>query len=375
MGVAVPIHQGQDFYVPHFEMKIAGQSQGQGIVRDVMQVSYTDGLDEIDSFEVTINNWDADARALKYSDGDRFNPGKRFELWMGYYGRDRLRLMLTGEITGLKPAFPSSGPPTLVVSGMNVLHRLRRVKRSVAFRGQTDSEIARAVCGQLGVEVRTPNERDETPNDYVLQANQYDIVFLLSRARRVGYELVVEESGTDGRSEPSTLSFGPSSAVRRRTYELTYGRSLIEFTPELSTALQVGKVTVLGWDAVRKQKIEETVTRRDLRTQALSDGEQEIEQSFGEREEVVTDQPVEDAAAARRLARERLEQNSKDMVKATGSTIGLPDLRTGSMVAIDGLGVRFTGRYFVTATTHTIGDGGYTTQFECRREEPRTGGG
>ena len=36
---------------------------------------------------------------------------------------------------------------------------------------------------------------------------------------------------------------------------------------------------------------------------------------------------------------------------------------------IDGVGTRFSGRYFVTSTTHTIGDSGYTTQFECRREE------
>jgi phage protein D len=57
------------------------------------------------------------------------------------------------------------------------------------------------------------------------------------------------------------------------------------------------------------------------------------------------------------------------MVKASGSTVGLPDLRAGSVVMIDGAGKRFSGRYFVTATTHAIGDGGYTTQFECRREE------
>ena len=57
------------------------------------------------------------------------------------------------------------------------------------------------------------------------------------------------------------------------------------------------------------------------------------------------------------------------MVKVSGSTVGLPNLRAGSVVEIDGLGSRFSGRYFITATTHSIGDSGYTTQFECRREE------
>jgi uncharacterized protein len=72
---------------------------------------------------------------------------------------------------------------------------------------------------------------------------------------------------------------------------------------------------------------------------------------------------------AKKLAVETLENIAKDMVKATCSTVGVPDLRAGGIIMIQGVGKRFSGRYFVTATTHTIGDSGYTTQFECRREE------
>jgi phage protein D len=56
-------------------------------------------------------------------------------------------------------------------------------------------------------------------------------------------------------------------------------------------------------------------------------------------------------------------------VKANASVPGLPDIRSGTVLLIDGVGERFSGRYFVTSTTHSIGDSGYTTQFECRREE------
>ena len=57
------------------------------------------------------------------------------------------------------------------------------------------------------------------------------------------------------------------------------------------------------------------------------------------------------------------------MVKANGTCVGLPDLCAGQRVQIDGLGARFNGTYFVTATTHTINDNGYTTTFEARRED------
>src|SRR5918912_1435806 len=95
----VPIAQGQEFYVPYFQVKLLGRPLGQDVIRDILQVSYKDTIKEIDSFEITINNWDAAARKFKYSDSDLFDPGKELELWMGYYGKDTLRLMIRGQIT------------------------------------------------------------------------------------------------------------------------------------------------------------------------------------------------------------------------------------------------------------------------------------
>jgi phage protein D len=373
MPNAIPIYEGQDFYVPYFEVKLQGRPLGKDVVRDVLQVTYKDNIQEIDSFEITINNWDADKLDFKYSDEDLFDPGKEVELWMGYYGKERLRLMIKGEITSLRPTFPAAGQPALAISGLNVMHRLRTKQESHAYESMTDSEIARQIGGRLGVTVRTDPTAaaNEERYRYLFQDNRYDIIFLMERARRIGYDLFVEEMGQDGQAGQSRLYFGPSINVRWVTYQLTYGRSLIEFQPDLTTANQVGKVTVRGWDAEKKEKIEKTVTRSDIRTRGVGaqGGQTNIENSFADREEVITDRPVHTPQEAQTLARETLERIAKDMVKGSGSTVGLPDLRAGSVMMIDGLGKRFSGRYFVTATTHTIGDGGYTTQFECRREE------
>jgi phage protein D len=48
--------------------------------------------------------------------------------------------------------------------------------------------------------------------------------------------------------------------------------------------------------------------------------------------------------------------------------VGLPDLRAGHKVHIEGLGARFNGIYFITDTNHTLNDSGYVTQFNARRE-------
>lgn len=371
LAEAEQIFAGQDFYVPHFQVKIAGRPQGQGVVRDILSVSYKDNIKEIDSFEININNWDAETRAFKYSDSDLFDPGKELELWMGYYGKERQRLMIRGTITALRPSFPSGGGSTLGVSGLNVLHKLRTEQRTEAYEKMTDTQIAQQIASRLGVTLKPGDASGEQPYEYILQDNQYDIIFLMERARRIGYDLLVEEQGEGGQSGPTVLLFKRSVDVRQVTYQLTYGRTLIEFKPDLTTANQVGEVTVRGWDQLNKKKIEYTAKRSDIAVKGVgSQGNQAaIEQSFNQRKEVIATKPIESEAEAKTLAVRTLEEIAKDMVKGSGSTVGLTSLRAGSVLQIDGLGRRFSGRYFVTGTTHTIGDGGYTTQFECRREE------
>lgn len=369
----IPIYKGQDFYVPAFELKVGQQRLAREVVHDITQVSYKDNISEIDSFELTISNWNAKTRTFKYSDSETFNPGKKIELWMGYFGK--LRLMLTGEITALRPAFPSGGQPTLAVSGLNLLHRLRKKQETHAYQNLSDNQIAEQIGGRLGITIETeqdsPGQNEQY--EYLFQDNQYDILFLMQRARAIGYDLSVLEEGDSSnlKSVPSKLRFAPSENLKRSVYELKYGISLIEFQPTLTTAHQVSKVTVRGWDAVKKKAIEVTVNRSELSTRGVGQkgGQQAIELAFNEREEVIVNRPVANEQEARLLARRTLENNAKELVKATGSVVGLPDLRAGCAIYVSGVGERFSGRYFVTGTTHAIGDSGYTTRFECRRED------
>jgi phage protein D len=277
-------------------------------------------------------------------------------------------LMIRGQITALRPSFPASGASTLSISGLNVLHKLRTKQETHAYENMTDSQIAQQIASRLGITIKTDPAASENQYKYIFQDNQYDIIFLMERARRIGYDLFVEEDGQGGQT---VLRFQRSVNVRQVTYQLTYGRSLIEFKPDLTTANQVAEVTVRSWNTLKKEPIEYTAKRSEIGIKGVgSKGNQEaIEQSFKQRREIVATKPVESKAEAQTLAIRTLEENAKDMVKGSGSTVGLTELRAGSVLQIDGLGKRFSGRYFVTATTHAIGDSGYTTQFECRREE------
>lgn len=375
----IAIYEGNDFYVPRFEIQVGSKDLPRDVIHDIISVTYADAIEQIDRFELVVSNWDAENLSLKYVDQEIFDPGQKVLVNMGYRGGEGLKQMLDGEITSLRPTFPAAGPPTLSVSGLNILHRVRQKQESHVYEKKKDSVIAQEVGRRVGIKVRTdPKAKaEEAEHPYVLQYNESDMVFLMRRARRIGYDLFVVPG------DPSELYFGPSVNVKKVTYKMQWGShvgaarangapgpSLIQFQPTLTTFDQVKSVTVRGWDPVKKKQIKETVDRQQLDIKSPGNERQRnaLDRSFEAREEIIHNKPVHSVKEAKTLAKETLQNIAKGMVKASGSTLGLPDLRAGSVIEVYGIGERMSGKYFVTSTTHTISASGYTTSFECRME-------
>ena len=378
------------FYVPAFELRIEGVGLPRDVVRDATAITYKDSVKEIDSFELTVNNWDPDIRSFKYT-GDQvpaeraglFEPSPRpVELRMGYLGY--MELMLTGVFTTMAPDFPASGAPTLSVRGLNVLHQLRRKPYTTAWWDRTDSEIVQDIARRkdkgkkrfpLPIRIDEEAKKHEEAIEYAIQDNQTDLDFILTRARRLGYVVYIEEADPQ-KGREKALYFGPSGSREQPiAYKLTWGQSLIDFKPTLTTANQVKSVTVKGWDRARQREISETVDLTDARVRRLNPDLHDLLQASDAREEQVVHEPVFSAREARERATNLLLNRNRQMVKATASTVGLPDLRSGRRVQITGLGPRFSGTYFITSTTHTFSpSAGYITRFEARREDQGEGG-
>jgi phage protein D len=388
-----------NFRAPQFKVLVPGLGLRGDVVRDVMHVSYHDSLKQIDGFDLTVNNWDASARTFKFVGAETaatlqesgpqntplhrlFEPSnKTFEVKMGYM--DNLTTMVKGHCTTLEPSFPGGDASTLSGRGLNVLHSLRRKQYSDTYRGKKPSEIAREISQKndpqthrrrfpIPIDVDSGAMGREHPIEYLSQRNQYDIDFLFGLARRQGYVVYIN-------TEQSHLYFGPSTAdspqaLREVTYILKWGVTLMDFRPTLNAANQVKSVTVRGLNRRTGRRISETVTLRDAGIRINRDLLRILEISEPREEEVVNE-PVPSETAARDRALAILLEKFKEFVTATGTTVGLPDLRAGMQVKIEGVGSRFSGMYFVTESTHTINDSGYQTKFKIRREDPGGGPG
>jgi phage protein D len=404
--------RAQGFWVPRFEITIDGVRLENSVLRDVTEVTYKDNIDQIDGFELVVGNWDSQRNRFKYmgSEGDEqsrndpalreletlFEPcQKRVALKLGYAGQ--LTEMMTGTFTTMEPTFSSGGPHTLAVRALNVLHRLRRKKYDGNWpkRGMNsvrDSDIAKSFEGltdpdwkKSGRDARRipmpieidPAARSREPElVFVGQKNEYDIDFLWRRARIRSYVVEVRKPPNPWRPDRTEefLYFGPSTNQRGPVdYELAWGSGLIDLKLTLTTATQVKKVTVKGWDRTAQKPIEVSVDRDDPEIRTLNPGLSGIVSQCDPREERVVTRPVFTQDEAKRLARDILKGNAQELVKAQGTTIGLPNLRAGSRIRLANIGGRLSGVYFVTETTHTFNQNGYLTKFSARREDPDTG--
>jgi len=393
------IYRGQDFYAPAFKVKVRGKELIQ-VESDVLSVTYTEpdnrnkkeNEKEMDSFDLTVNNWDpgpgGTKGSFKYSDKDTFNPWQDVELFMGYYrnGNDELARMLVGEIVRMTPTFPESAPCTMSVHCVNLLQRFRTAPLVRNYFQKKDSWVARDLVQTIAKEVRQKvpaldlqvddedigrNLANENEIQHLTVQRQYPINFLLNRARQIGYDLWLNlDENPQSSRRVVTLHYAPSKYVQKPTYVVEWGISLISFQPSFGVANVPDQVIVRHWDPKLKKKFEGKATRADLQQENVVDPVDVKVQTgpLSKKTEIVTNQVVQSDDEAQRFARQRLKELAQKMIEGKGKTVGLPDLRVGRKLRIKGLG-RYSGLYSINSTTHTMGDGGYTTEFSANMEE------
>jgi len=367
-----------DYYAPDYRIEIEGQELDPKSKGDILEVKVVMDMENMTSFEFNVNNWDDKTFFFKYSDKPTdpkqvtYDLGNRVHVKMGYAGN--LLSMARGQITTLAPKFPESGSPTISISGLDGMLKLRDRKPTdkdiKKFVNQTDSEIATIIGQRNGLDVKVTKTTEK--HDLVVQKNQDDAQFIMERAKRIDFDCFVQ---TDPDTGKDTLYFvkptDGRSSDKIRVYEFEWGKNLINFSPQLTISRQVSKVTVRGWSAELKDVFEYTAEPKDLPggggSSKGTSGPEAAEKQLNGKQEVVVDAPVTSQEEAKKLAISLLAERAYEFITGSGQVIGLPDLRPGDNVFLKNLGKRFSGEYYVKKVEHSLGNNGYTTNFDVRR--------
>lgn len=348
-GLAYRYH---NFYAPRFTVLVAGTDVAKDKLVEITGVTVEDVLDGADRFSFSFSDPGA-----KWLDSGIFDPGREVEIKMGYV--DRLTTMLVGEIISLSPSFPAGGTPELEVSGYDLSHQFTRVRRERTFRELKDSQVVASIAGEAKYKLKTDIEETATVHPVIVQSRQTDFEFMTALAERNFFKFAVRER---------TLYFRRLQSENEVAVTMEYGRSLLSFSPELNISGQVSEVTVRGWNPRTREAIVGRARRgnEEGREHQRSSGGELVEGIYGTVEELVLDRPVFSRQEADNLARATLNRMSAGLIKGDAECIGIPEIRAGVVVELSGLGNKFSRRYRVESSTHTIGSNGYTTNFRVK---------
>lgn len=346
------------YIAPNRVVKIEGKELLEDVSSDIISVSFEDHASDVDMATLVVNN-----KYGKWVDSELFDKGKTIEIYMGYgHG---LRRMFKGRIVRPELSFPENGVSTLTVRAYDLSYRMRRSeeKTNTTWQNITDSQLARGIASRYGFKANQlviDETKDVIP--YIAQGNLTDWEFLKERAERIGFELYVELD--------EFHFHRPRDYVKKIPGVFEYMRNLKSLEPRLTTSEQVSKVVVKGWDEKKKSPIvaiatsETTLERPVLGSQAGSDF---VKEDFGEGVKILFDKLPSTQKEAEEIAKAYFKQKEYGLIEGHGSCIGEPELRAKSLISIDGVGMKFSGTYYVTRVTHTLDDSGYLCEFDCKR--------
>lgn len=306
-----------------------------------------------------------------------------------------------GEVTALEPTFGPDGIRQ-VAAGYSREHRLHRARKTRTFQDQTSSDIASKLAKEAGLSADV--DATSIKHHFFQQNNETDFEFIKRLASMHDYEAHV-----DG----GVLRF--KKIEDGDVVELAYGRNvtmrsvtrLHSFYPRVSSAQQASEVVVRSWDPLNKQNIEGKAqvsvewtpastgampapsgggvwafapwkSARPGGPQSQSQGtgidkrHKEVKQAFDAATMTIANAPVGTLQEANELATSVASYLGGAFATAWGTCEGDPRIRAGTMVNISGLGPDYSGKYRVTAVTHTYGGPtGYTTTLEVTGRLPR----
>ncbi|NUM74040.1 phage late control D family protein [candidate division KSB1 bacterium] len=338
-----------NFYAPRFEITIAGVNLlHKGV--EILSVTVNDKLEDPDDFTITINNPD-----LKWLEDPLFQIGKVVEIKMGYGGK--LTTMIMGDISAVEPTFSSSGPQQMGIRGFDFLKRLQRGDKFRSWKERPDSAVAVEIAESHGL---SPDgvQLTGTIHPKIMQNGESDFKFLKQRAQENGFEMFVHLR---------SFFFRKPKDNKDPITTLTLGKTLNSFAPELNVENKPSRVTVRGWDPRTKKEIEGVAGNGKERNilSGKQSASQIIEGIYGTIERSIRE-PVYTQEEAEKRAQSSLDNSSDQFIKGNGECVGIPEIRAGGYITIDGVGRRFSMSYYIESATHKIDASGYTTQFSVK---------
>jgi len=266
-----------------------------------------------------------------------------------------------GDIIRIDYIFSSGEADKIQIVCYDGLYRLSKIWHSRAFVKMKLSDIATKMAGEASL---TGNKIEATTTtiDHLYQNNQSNLDFLRMHAKRIGYEVGIEDGGL----------FFKKARYKSKTkgsVTLTWGDNLIDMNVKLDASDVLAEVVVSSWNPDTKKNIESSVKAgaEDKVASPKTMGANRVKTKLKSDAKLYRlDFPNLTAAEAKTIATTHLTQSSMSYLKAEGTCVGTPSFKLGTTVEIENIGSKISGEYYITSFDHIYNKDSYKTFFEAQ---------
>jgi phage protein D len=385
-------------FVPDYAVTINGAEIPTSLQSSIMSVIFESGINAADRVEIAVANpglqWlqshinglgflpfptnvsIGPIQTPNFNGTGLFDMNNKLCLAIGYADQE-LSDVFEGEITGIEVNLPSDGMPTMTIVAHNYLNRLAQGSYGRGFGPLPDALIA-AILGAENLLLPMIDPAVAAGSTAIAVVN-----FIFNGSGRkqkaqTDLELLQEVARTydaDFWVEGSTLVLSRLIKPYTPSVTLTWGESLIDFTPKVST---VGNVFGVGVKfTLREIPLSFMVTASwNLDTQSLAINvvpgvsAAYLKSLIGP---IITfiNRPISsppDIINSALFITRKLRDTLNNRLTATGTAVGEPAIIANQIIQFNGIGPDFSGNYRVVNARHVIDGNGYRTSFKVRKE-------
>ena len=363
--------------IPRYKIAFDGVAAQEDIYENLIRLEIVDATNRAGGIMVRLGISLQEDGEWSYLKDDRFDLYKRVTVSMGF-GQERDLPLFEGYILHLAPHFdPQEELCYLELRGLDATCLMNLEEKLTSWAGQSHSDIASQIFNSYGISpdvADAPTTHEQDGN--VLLQRGTDIRFLKELAARNGFDCYVslDDNGTvKGNFKPVDLtasSLPPLAVHFEGVTNVQFLDLQVSGNPPLSFS---------GWcmnlDDRTVEKIDKTDYAQNLlgkeslidvvksKVEQLSIPVQGASRSY-RGDTVFLDRSELDGALKGRQDRQGWFLRAKGIVN--GEAYGAA-IRGRKVVAVKGLGTRYSGNYLVSSVRHVIAEGEYEQHVELIR--------
>ncbi|MCE5204594.1 MAG: type VI secretion system tip protein VgrG [Porphyromonadaceae bacterium] len=337
------IHTSRSADLVTFKILVAGETLSRSF--HVLSIDVEKEINRIPGATILLHDGDPSSQEFVVSNQDLFVPGKEIEIKAGYHSDEET--LFKGIVVGHKLKIRSNRS-FLIVTCRDKAVKLTAGRKNKYFYDSSDSEMMEEIISTYGLEKEI--ESTAVTHKELVQYNVSDWDFCIARAQANGKICMVDDGKIIVKKPDTTQQ--PLETV-------AYGATMLDFDAEMDARHQFSKVTTYGWNASGQELLESEANNPGVSLNGNLTPD-DLAQVIG-LENLELKNGGSNSNSLQQWADAKALFNLMAKTRGRVKFQGLPAVKPGTMMKLEGVGNRFNGNVFISAVRHQLAEGNWTT--------------